>query len=279
MSPLSAARAALRVYAVGMAVMMAQLLRRCLGGFTEPGQRPGGEGVAARSGGTSGERRPRGRHRAGAWSGPRVTLTPGRARGGGAGPSARARLGVVRPGGLSKPRARALGAQGSSPADAPTAGCKAWTPRTRPRAAVVRLDRAPPPPLEPGRGARPGSRGLQAGWRARGPAAGVAQGWEGDRFGSGATLGAKEPSVLATHVGQGALTGVGGAGDLHPELVPVPLILGLKTLKSCQRVGWASSYSPGQGVASVGRVQFDFRGAVRFLSKIYIYFIFNSFIA
>ncbi|GAB5584381.1 hypothetical protein PRBEI_2001821100 [Prionailurus iriomotensis] len=36
MSPLSAARAALRVYAVGAAVVLAQLLRRCLGGFAEP---------------------------------------------------------------------------------------------------------------------------------------------------------------------------------------------------------------------------------------------------
>ncbi|XP_055233204.1 polyprenol dehydrogenase isoform X2 [Gorilla gorilla gorilla] len=36
MSPLSAARAALRVYAVGAAVILAQLLRRCRGGFLEP---------------------------------------------------------------------------------------------------------------------------------------------------------------------------------------------------------------------------------------------------
>lgn len=46
MSPLSAARAALRVYAVGAAVILAQLLRRCRGGFLEPGQR-GGAGVRA----------------------------------------------------------------------------------------------------------------------------------------------------------------------------------------------------------------------------------------
>ncbi|XP_063577124.1 dehydrogenase/reductase SDR family member on chromosome X isoform X3 [Pongo abelii] len=36
MSPLSAARAALRVYAAGAAVILAQLLRRCRGGFVEP---------------------------------------------------------------------------------------------------------------------------------------------------------------------------------------------------------------------------------------------------
>nr|KAF6267848.1 dehydrogenase/reductase X-linked [Myotis myotis] len=54
MSPLSAARAALRVYAAGVAVMMAQLLRRCLGGFTEPvfPRQPGR--VAIVTGGTEG---------------------------------------------------------------------------------------------------------------------------------------------------------------------------------------------------------------------------------
>ncbi|XP_059535993.1 dehydrogenase/reductase SDR family member on chromosome X [Myotis daubentonii] len=54
MSPLSVARAALRVYAAGVAVMMAQLLRRCLGGFTEPvfPRQPGR--VAIVTGGTEG---------------------------------------------------------------------------------------------------------------------------------------------------------------------------------------------------------------------------------
>nr|KAF6394671.1 dehydrogenase/reductase X-linked [Rousettus aegyptiacus] len=37
MSPLSALWAALRVYAAGVAVVVAQLLRRCRGGFVEPG--------------------------------------------------------------------------------------------------------------------------------------------------------------------------------------------------------------------------------------------------
>ncbi|CAK7313008.1 hypothetical protein VULLAG_LOCUS17207 [Vulpes lagopus] len=36
MSPLSAARAAVRVYAAGAAVVLAQLVRRCVGGFAEP---------------------------------------------------------------------------------------------------------------------------------------------------------------------------------------------------------------------------------------------------
>lgn len=54
MSPLSAARAALRVYAAGAAVILAQLLRRCLGGFTEPvfPRQPGR--VAIVTGGTEG---------------------------------------------------------------------------------------------------------------------------------------------------------------------------------------------------------------------------------
>lgn len=38
MSLLSVALAALRVYAAGAAVILAQLLRRCCGGFPEPGQ-------------------------------------------------------------------------------------------------------------------------------------------------------------------------------------------------------------------------------------------------
>ncbi|XP_076963895.1 polyprenol dehydrogenase [Callospermophilus lateralis] len=54
MSPLSAARAALRVYAAGAAVLVAQLLRRCLGGFAEPVfcQQP--DRVAIVTGGTDG---------------------------------------------------------------------------------------------------------------------------------------------------------------------------------------------------------------------------------
>ncbi|XP_044945191.1 dehydrogenase/reductase SDR family member on chromosome X isoform X1 [Mustela putorius furo] len=54
MSPLSAARAALRVYAVGAAVILAQLLRRCLGGFAEPVLAPQPDRVAVVTGGTDG---------------------------------------------------------------------------------------------------------------------------------------------------------------------------------------------------------------------------------
>lgn len=53
MSPLSAARAALRVYAVGAALIVAQLLRRCVRGFVEPGQRPG-RGAGRRRGAGAG---------------------------------------------------------------------------------------------------------------------------------------------------------------------------------------------------------------------------------
>ncbi|CAK6450688.1 unnamed protein product [Pipistrellus nathusii] len=54
MSPWSAARAALRVYAAGAAVILAQLLRRLLGGFAEPvcARQPGR--VAIVTGGTEG---------------------------------------------------------------------------------------------------------------------------------------------------------------------------------------------------------------------------------
>ncbi|KAF6389890.1 dehydrogenase/reductase X-linked [Rhinolophus ferrumequinum] len=54
MSLLSAARAALRVYAAGAAVIVAQLLRRCLGGFVEPVFPPQPERVAIVTGGTDG---------------------------------------------------------------------------------------------------------------------------------------------------------------------------------------------------------------------------------
>ncbi|XP_063661121.1 dehydrogenase/reductase SDR family member on chromosome X isoform X2 [Pan troglodytes] len=54
MSPLSAARAALRVYAVGAAVILAQLLRRCRGGFLEPVFPPQPDRVAIVTGGTDG---------------------------------------------------------------------------------------------------------------------------------------------------------------------------------------------------------------------------------
>ncbi|XP_058569696.1 dehydrogenase/reductase SDR family member on chromosome X isoform X2 [Neofelis nebulosa] len=54
MSPLSAARAALRVYAAGAAVVLAQLLRRCLGGFAEPVFPPQPDRVAIVTGGTDG---------------------------------------------------------------------------------------------------------------------------------------------------------------------------------------------------------------------------------
>ncbi|XP_054440994.1 dehydrogenase/reductase SDR family member on chromosome X [Pteronotus mesoamericanus] len=54
MSPLSAARAALRVYAVGTLVILAQLLRRCLGGFAEPVFPGQADRVAIVTGGTAG---------------------------------------------------------------------------------------------------------------------------------------------------------------------------------------------------------------------------------
>ncbi|XP_073758281.1 polyprenol dehydrogenase isoform X2 [Callorhinus ursinus] len=54
MSPLSAARAALRVYAAGAAVVLAQLLRRCCGGFAEPVLAPQPDRVAIVTGGTDG---------------------------------------------------------------------------------------------------------------------------------------------------------------------------------------------------------------------------------
>nr|XP_020027800.1 dehydrogenase/reductase SDR family member on chromosome X [Castor canadensis] len=54
MSPLSAARAALLVYAVGAAVLVAQLVRRCLGGFLEPVFQPQPDRVAIVTGGTDG---------------------------------------------------------------------------------------------------------------------------------------------------------------------------------------------------------------------------------
>nr|XP_045240326.1 dehydrogenase/reductase SDR family member on chromosome X isoform X3 [Macaca fascicularis] len=54
MSPLSAARAALRVYAAGAAVILAQLLRRCRGGFLEPGFPQQPDRVAIVTGGTDG---------------------------------------------------------------------------------------------------------------------------------------------------------------------------------------------------------------------------------
>uniref|UniRef100_A0A4X1TX57 Polyprenol dehydrogenase n=1 Tax=Sus scrofa TaxID=9823 RepID=A0A4X1TX57_PIG len=54
MSPLSAARAALRVYAAGAAVILAQLLRRCRGGFAEPVFPPQPGRVAIVTGGTEG---------------------------------------------------------------------------------------------------------------------------------------------------------------------------------------------------------------------------------
>uniref|UniRef100_A0AAA9SH92 Dehydrogenase/reductase X-linked n=1 Tax=Bos taurus TaxID=9913 RepID=A0AAA9SH92_BOVIN len=54
MSPLSAARAALRVYAVGAALIVAQLLRRCVRGFVEPVFSPQPERVAIVTGGTDG---------------------------------------------------------------------------------------------------------------------------------------------------------------------------------------------------------------------------------
>ncbi|XP_053435518.1 dehydrogenase/reductase SDR family member on chromosome X [Nycticebus coucang] len=54
MSPLSAARAALRVYAAGAAVLVAQLLRRCRGGFVEPVFPRQPDRVAIVTGGTDG---------------------------------------------------------------------------------------------------------------------------------------------------------------------------------------------------------------------------------
>ncbi|XP_073083805.1 polyprenol dehydrogenase [Manis javanica] len=54
MSPLSAVRAALRVYAAGTAVVVAQLLRRCRGGFAEPVFPRQPERVAVVTGGTDG---------------------------------------------------------------------------------------------------------------------------------------------------------------------------------------------------------------------------------
>ncbi|XP_058391348.1 dehydrogenase/reductase SDR family member on chromosome X isoform X1 [Diceros bicornis minor] len=54
MSPLSAARAALRVYAVGAAVVAAQLLRRLREGFAEPVFSPQPDRVAIVTGGTDG---------------------------------------------------------------------------------------------------------------------------------------------------------------------------------------------------------------------------------
>nr|XP_054107383.1 dehydrogenase/reductase SDR family member on chromosome X isoform X2 [Callithrix jacchus] len=54
MSPLSAARAALRVYAAGAAVILEQLLRRCRGGFPEPVFAPQPDRVAIVTGGTCG---------------------------------------------------------------------------------------------------------------------------------------------------------------------------------------------------------------------------------
>ncbi|XP_053772995.1 polyprenol dehydrogenase [Desmodus rotundus] len=54
MSPLSAARAALRVYAMGAVVILAQLLRRCLGGFAEPAFPQQAGRVAVVTGGTEG---------------------------------------------------------------------------------------------------------------------------------------------------------------------------------------------------------------------------------
>uniref|UniRef100_A0A8C0SCC1 Polyprenol dehydrogenase n=1 Tax=Canis lupus familiaris TaxID=9615 RepID=A0A8C0SCC1_CANLF len=54
MSPLSAARAAVRVYAAGAAVVLAQLVRRCVGGFAEPVLAPQPERVAIVTGGTDG---------------------------------------------------------------------------------------------------------------------------------------------------------------------------------------------------------------------------------
>uniref|UniRef100_A0A8C6EDH3 Polyprenol dehydrogenase n=1 Tax=Moschus moschiferus TaxID=68415 RepID=A0A8C6EDH3_MOSMO len=54
MSLLSAARAALRVYAVGAALMVAQLLRRCVRGFVEPVFSPQPERVAIVTGGSDG---------------------------------------------------------------------------------------------------------------------------------------------------------------------------------------------------------------------------------
>ncbi|XP_036996352.2 dehydrogenase/reductase SDR family member on chromosome X [Artibeus jamaicensis] len=54
MSPLSAAREALRVYAMGTAVILAQLLRRCLGGFSEPAFPHQAGRVAIVTGGTEG---------------------------------------------------------------------------------------------------------------------------------------------------------------------------------------------------------------------------------
>ncbi|XP_036091617.1 dehydrogenase/reductase SDR family member on chromosome X [Rousettus aegyptiacus] len=54
MSPLSALWAALRVYAAGVAVVVAQLLRRCRGGFVEPVFSPQPDRVAIVTGGTDG---------------------------------------------------------------------------------------------------------------------------------------------------------------------------------------------------------------------------------
>ncbi|XP_058148169.1 polyprenol dehydrogenase isoform X3 [Dasypus novemcinctus] len=54
MSPLSAARAALRVYVAGAAVVLAQLLRRCRGGFLQALFPPQPERVAIVTGGTDG---------------------------------------------------------------------------------------------------------------------------------------------------------------------------------------------------------------------------------
>ncbi|XP_077002363.1 E3 SUMO-protein ligase ZBED1 isoform X2 [Tamandua tetradactyla] len=54
MSPLSAARAALRVYVAGAVVVLAQLLRRCRGGLPKPVFPPQPERVAIVTGGTDG---------------------------------------------------------------------------------------------------------------------------------------------------------------------------------------------------------------------------------
>ncbi|XP_039331439.1 polyprenol dehydrogenase isoform X2 [Saimiri boliviensis] len=54
MSPLSALRAALRVYAAGAVVILEQLLRRCRGGFPEPVFTPQPDRVAIVTGGTDG---------------------------------------------------------------------------------------------------------------------------------------------------------------------------------------------------------------------------------
>ncbi|CAI9180045.1 unnamed protein product [Rangifer tarandus platyrhynchus] len=165
MSPLSAARAALRVYAVGAALIVAQLLRRCVRGFVEPGQRPGrrrGAG-AARAGrscwGLAGDRaagpgaRP-----------PPLEGTPrfGAELGMGAGRRARRALPEAGPGGLGGGRRRAL-------SSAPPA------PRV-PGAGVARGSRAPWPGVgvgsqvrarRVGRSRKPGPAAWRVGLRGR----------------------------------------------------------------------------------------------------------------